>query len=189
MTSEEVLDLLDTCGAIQTGHFLLSSGRHSDVYFEKFRALEEPGVAKRLGEAIADRFRTASVDVVLSPAVGGIIIGFASALALGARFVFSEREGKDMRLRRGFQIRDTDRVLVTDDIVTTGKSVREILELVPPGDLAGVACILDRSGAGEDLGVEALAEVKATSWEPDECPLCREGQPLIEPGSRRLGQT
>jgi orotate phosphoribosyltransferase len=190
LTSDEVLELLDTVGAIQKGHFLLSSGRHSDVYFEKFRALERPDVARRLGEAIADRFQNASVDVVLSPAVGGIVIGFATALALGARFIFGERDDGQLKLRRGFEIAQGERILVVEDVVTTGQSVAEVVELASTGELVGVSCILDRSG-GEagSARLESLARVEAASWTPEDCPMCRENAPLNDPGSRRLGSS
>ena len=168
------------------GHFLLSSGRHSDVYFEKFRALEQPGVAERLGEAMAERFRGAAIDVVLSPAVGGIIIGFATALALGTRFVFAEREDGRLKLRRGFEISPGEGVLVVEDVVTTGKSLGEVVNLVRADDLAGVVCILDRSNGTADNRVQALASVEAVSWSPEDCPLCASGLPIDDPGSRRL---
>ncbi|MGH2770108.1 MAG: phosphoribosyltransferase family protein, partial [Actinomycetota bacterium] len=145
MTGEEVIALLRSLGAIEAGHFVLSSGRHSDVYVEKFRALERPEAAHRLGRAIADRFRDRRIDVVLSPALGAIILGFSTALALGVRFVFGEREGQTMRLRRGFRIGAGERVLAVEDVVTTGRSLLEVLDLVPPGELAGIACLLDRS--------------------------------------------
>ncbi len=188
MTGEEVIDLLRSAGAIERGHFVLSSGRHSDVYVEKFRALERPEAAHLLGRAIADRFRDRGVDVVLSPAVGAIILGFATALALGARFVFGEREGQTMRLRRGFGIGAGERVLVVEDVVTTGRSLREVLELVPPGELAGIACLLDRAPGemGLPVALDALARLEAPAWEAETCPLCAEGLPATAPGSRQV---
>lgn len=191
MTPEEVVDLLRSVGAIERGHFVLSSGRHSDVYVEKFRALERPEIARSLGLAMADRFRDRRIDVVLSPAVGAIILGFATALPLGARFVFGEREGRTMRLRRGFAIRAGERVLVVEDVVTTGRSLREVLDLVHPGELAGIGCLLDRSGrppseGGLPMVLEALAALEAPAWEAETCPFCARGVPAEAPGSRRL---
>lgn len=187
MKEAEVLGLLREVGAIMEGHFELSSGRHSGTYVEKFRALERPDVARRLGEALAERFRDRPVDVVLAPAVGGVVVGFVTALALGARFVFGEREEGSMRLRRGFEIKPGERVLVVEDVVTTGGSLREVLELVAPGELTGVGCLVDRwGGARLALPLQSLARLDADSWDPSDCPLCAGGRPVTAPGSRHL---
>lgn len=188
MTPEEVLSILRDTGAILSGHFVLSSGRHSDVYVEKFRALERPGIARSLGEALGERLRALRPQVVLAPAVGGIVLGFATALALGTRFVFGERERGTMVLRRGFTVHPGERVAVVDDIVTTGGSLREVLGLVPPGELAGIGCLLDRSQAsGLPAPLVGLARLEAPSWEPGQCPLCAAGVPAAPRGSRLLG--
>lgn len=188
MTSEEVIALLTEIGAISMGHFVLSSGRHSDFYVEKFRALERPEAAMRLGAAIADRFRDDKIDVVLAPAVGGIILGFATALSLGARSIFAEREGGVMTLRRGFLIYPDEKVLVVEDIITTGKSLLEVLPLSAPGDLVGIGALVDRSVGGEHWPArfENLATLDVVSWPADDCPLCAKGVPRTAPGSRHL---
>ncbi len=187
MTEQEVLDLLKQSGAITEGHFVLSSGRHSDVYVEKFRALERPEAAMRLGAALADSFRGEGIDVVLAPAVGGIILGFATAFALGTRSIFAERQDGSMVLRRGFEILPAERVLVIEDIVTTGKSLKEVIGLVPEDQLAGVGCLLDRSEDGGGVaGLRPLARMDAIAWEPSDCRLCAEGVPAYAPGSRHL---
>lgn len=185
MTEEEVLQMLRSVGAVSQGHFLLSSGRHSDIYAEKFRALEWPEIALSLGRALAERFEEA--DVVLAPAVGGVVLGFVTAHALGTRSIFAERMDSEMQLRRGFQIHEDERVVVVEDIITTGRSIREVLALVPPNQLAGIGCLVDRSG-GTPLPrpVEALTRLDATSWDPGECPLCAKGVELVSPGSRYL---
>jgi len=182
-----VLEALRSVGAVTSGHFILSSGRHSDVYAEKFRALERPDLAVVLGACLAERFAGQRVDVVLSPAVGAIILGFTTALALGARFVFAERDEGEMRLRRGFVLAPGERVLVVEDVVTTGRSLKEVLALVDPAALAGAGCLLDRS-SGVDLGVPltSLARLQAPTWDPAECPLCAAGEPAVAPGSRHL---
>jgi len=182
-----VLEALRSVGAVTRGHFILSSGRHSDVYAEKFRALERPDLAVSLGASLADRFAGQRVDVVLSPAVGAIILGFTTALALGARFVFAERDEGEMRLRRGFVLAPGERVLVVEDVVTTGRSLKEVLDLVDPEALVGAGCLLDRS-SGLDLGVPltSLARLQAPTWDPAECPLCAAGEPAVAPGSRHL---
>jgi orotate phosphoribosyltransferase len=187
----QVLQALRDVGAVSSGHFILSSGRHSDVYAEKFRALERPGLAVSLGASLADRFAGQHIDVVLSPALGAIVLGFATALALGQdgspRFMFAERDGGAMRLRRGFELAPGERVLVVEDVVTTGTSLKEVLALVDPDALVGVGCLLDRS-SGLDLGMPltSLARLQAATWDPAECPLCAAGQGAVAPGSRHL---
>ena len=187
MTEAEVLAELERVEAVLKGHFELSSGRHSDTYIEKFRALEDPRLATRLGEALADRFASRDIDVVLSPAVGAIVLGFCTAAALDCRFVFAERDSGIMKLRRGFRIASGERVLVVEDVVTTGASVSEVLPLVEPGELSGIGLLANRSEV-LDLPVpaEALVKVAARSWDRQDCPLCERGLALEAPGSRRL---
>lgn len=183
----EVLEILEASGAILHGHFVLSSGRHSDLYVEKLRAFEQPEIAKRLGESLGRRFE-GKVDVVLSPAVGAIVLGFATALYLGKRFIFSERQDGAMRLRRGFTIHPGERVLVIEDVVTTGGSVKELFPLVEPGELAGIGLLVDRSGGARfPLAPESLLTLPMESWSESECPLCARGVPRTSPGSRHLG--
>jgi orotate phosphoribosyltransferase len=187
LSGAEVLDALRSVGAITTGHFILSSGRHSDVYVEKFRALERPNLAVSLGASLAARFAGERVDVVLSPAVGAIILGFTTALALEARFVFAERDAGEMRLRRGFTLGERERILVVEDVVTTGRSLKEVLALVEPAALVGVGCLLDRSPAsGIGVALTSLARLDARTWNRSECPLCAAGEPAVAPGSRHL---
>ncbi len=182
-----VLERLARAGAVLRGHFLLSSGRHSDTYVEKFRLLEDPRATAELAESLAARLSPKRVDVVLSPAIGGIVLGFATALALGTRFIFAEREAGEMRLRRGFAVREGERVAVVDDVVTTGGSLQEVLALVAPGELVAVGGLLDRSGALDlPFEITALARLDAPSWEAQGCPLCARGVPLVAPGSRHL---
>jgi len=199
LNEDQVLQALRDVGAVSNGHFILSSGRHSDVYAEKFRALEHPGLALSLGASLADRFAGQHIDVVLSPAVGAIVLGFATALAVSrdrdgdgdgdgeARFIFAERDAGAMRLRRGFEVAPGERVLVIEDVVTTGTSLREVLALVDPDALVGVGCLLDRS-SGLDLGLPltSLARLQAPTWDPSECPLCAAGQAAVAPSSRHL---
>jgi orotate phosphoribosyltransferase len=183
----EVLQALRDVGAVTTGHFVLSSGRHSEVYAEKFRALERPELAVSLGASLAARFAGQRIDVVLSPALGAIVLGFTTALALGARFIFAERDAGEMRLRRGFRVGPGERVLVVEDVVTTGRSLKEVLALVDPEALAGIGALLDRS-SGLDLGMPltSLARLDAPTWDPAACPRCAAGEPAVAPGSRHL---
>lgn len=192
MNEGEVLDVLAAKGALRKGHFRLSSGRHSDLFAQKFRVLEHPGMAQRFGEELARRFDGA-FDVVASPAVGALVLGFTTALAGGARFVFTERDEQGaMVFRRGFTIAPHERVLVVEDVVTTGGSAREVIDLVTSMDchVVGLGALVDRMDPSRrhDLGVrfEALVALPTTSWDPEECPLCAEGSPLEDPGSRRV---
>jgi len=188
----EVLDVMEEKGAVLRGHFKLSSGRHSDLFAQKFRVLEHPGLAQRFGEEIANLFGR-RFDVVASPAVGALVLGFATALAAGTRMIFAERTDGEMSFRRGFYIAPHERVLVVEDVVTTGGSAKEVVDLVNSSDgtAIGIGALIDRADAvrAPDLGapLKSLVTLEARSWAPEECPLCRQGLPLEDPGSRRLG--
>ena len=191
MNPGEVIDVLERRGAVQHGHFVLSSGRHSDVFVQKFRVFEDPRLTQRFGEAIAASF-TGMFDVVASPAVGAIVLGFATALAADKRAVFAERVGEALAFRRGFCIHPHERVLVVEDVVTTGASALEVVELVrgEGGDAVGVGALLDRRGSDapplKGVHLRALATLQASSWDAASCPLCRAGDTPTDPGSRRL---
>jgi orotate phosphoribosyltransferase len=182
----EVLDLLRDQGALRTGHFLLSSGKHSPAYVEKARVFEHPPVVARLGEAIASRFE--ALEAVVSPAVGALPLGFAVGLAAGARFLYAEREEGRMALRRGFRLRPGERVLVVEDVVTTGGSAAEVFELVTASgaEPVGVAALVDRSSVDFPFKLVALARIDAAVFDPDDCPSCADGVPLESPGSRHM---
>lgn len=186
-----VLQVLRESGAVRSGHFLLTSGRHSDTYVEKFRLLERPELAGPLLGELAARFRDDGVSVALGPAVGGIIIAYEIARHLGARAVFAERAEGRLTLRRGFRIEPGERCLVVEDVVTTGGSLRETLAVArgAGADVVGVALLVDRSGGADvapGLRVESLARITAESWDAATCPLCAQGVPLEQPGSRAL---
>ena len=186
MNQEEARALLEESGALLAGHFLLSSGRHSDRYVEKARVLERPDAVVRLAGEMASWHQR--IETVVSPAVGAIALGFAVALEAGARFVFAEREEGRMALRRGFVLAPGERVLVVEDVITTGASAGEVFELVSGlgADALGVAALVDRSQSAPGLPLRALVRLEAVSWAPDECPLCREGVPFDAPGSRHV---
>jgi orotate phosphoribosyltransferase len=190
MTEEEAAEVFARSGAILSGHFVLTSGRHSDRYVQCARVLEIPALTSRLAREIAERFSPRPVDLVASPAVGGIVIGFAVAQALDVPFIFSEREAGRMRFRRSFQVPSGARVLVVEDVVTTGGSVAELIELVEEqgGCVEGVASLIDRGRTKAfDEELTSLLRLDVASWEPEECPLCRAGEPTSMPGSRSLG--
>jgi orotate phosphoribosyltransferase len=184
VTEDQVLRLLRDRGAVRSGHFRLSSGRHSDTYVEKARLFEDPAATVRLGEEIASWYP--APDAVVSPAVGALPLGFAVALAAGCRFLFAEREDGRMTFRRGFLLRPGEGVLVVEDVVTTGGSAAEVWELV--GDAGaerlGVAALVDRSTGELPFPLRALARVHAESFDPDRCPLCARRVDVESPGSR-----
>jgi orotate phosphoribosyltransferase len=189
MKREEVVKLLEQVGAIRTGHFELSSGRHSGTYIQCALVLAHPNYAELLGRALADHFRNLSVACVVSPALGGVIIGHEVARALGVRALFVERDRSgQMALRRGFEIHPGERVLVVEDVWTTGGSTREAIGVVEQegGLVVAAGALIDRSGGQLELNVpaRALLEMEVASSEPDECPLCRAGGVATRPGSR-----
>lgn len=191
MNPTEIMQVLEQKGAVLHGHFVLSSGRHSDLFVQKFRVLEHPGLAQRFGESIAGMFDD-GFDLVACPAVGAVVLGFTTALAAGSRMIFAERAEGEMAFRRGFQVGPRERVLIVEDVVTTGGSAREVVDLARAsgGTVVGVGALIDRTepSSPPDLTVpfKALLKVPAKSWEPEECPLCRAGEPVTDPGSRRL---
>lgn len=188
-TVERTLELLAESGALLKGHFKLSSGRHSNEYCQCARVLAHPDAAEELGRMLAGLFLDDDVDLVVSPALGGIVIGHEVARALGVRALFAEREGGKMTLRRGFAVRESERVLIVEDVRTTGGSVLEVAEVVRAagGVVAGFGFILDRSQEERDLGApaRALARRRMESHEPEQCPLCGSGVPIQKPGSRQ----
>ena len=186
MTPDEAASLLEESGAMLTGPFRLSSGRHSDRYVEKARILERPDVVRILAREMASWYPDAGT--IVSPAVGAVALGFAVALETGARFLFAEREEGRMVLRRGFAVHPGERVLVVEDVITTGASAREVFDLVEAlgAEPLGVAALVDRSPAPVDIPLRAVVRVQADAWEPEACPLCRQGVPLTAPGSRYL---
>ena len=188
LTGAAVLDLFEEAGALIRGHFQLSSGRHSDTYLQCALVLQWPAVAEALGRALAVPWR-GRVDVVVGPAMGGLVIGHEVARALRTRFVFSERAGGVMTLRRSFAVAPGERALVVEDVVTTGASALEVAALLERSgaSVAGLAALIDRSPPETVPALAALARVEAPAWEPDVCPRCAEGTPPQSPGSRRLG--
>jgi orotate phosphoribosyltransferase len=191
MTDDEMMQALKDAEAIRTGHFVLTSGRHSGTYVQCARVLEDPALVTRLAQAIVERLGERQVDLVAAPAVGGIVIGFAVAQALGVKFIFSEREDGAMKFRRGFDVPAGARVLVVEDVVTTGGSVAEVVELVR--DSGGVpvaaAALIDRGGPKAfDVELLPLLRLQVESWEPDSCAMCASGVPLYAPGSRALSK-
>ncbi len=190
MSDQSVLKLFQDTQALLQGHFLLTSGRHSAQYFQCAKVLQYPAYTTRLCEIIAEKFKTIEFDTVIAPAMGGIIVGQEVARLLNKRSIFAEREDKKLVLRRGFTLSPGERVLVCEDVVTTGGSVFETLEIVTSSEatIVGVGYIVDRSNGTVDFGVPSVStlQLSVVSFMPDECPMCKEGSPLVKPGSRKI---
>ena len=188
MTRDELLELYRRSGALLEGHFRLTSGLHSSGYLQCALVLQHPRHAEVLGRAIADRTRELRPTIVLSPALGGVVIGQEVGRALGVRAIFAERQDGALTLRRGFVIAENDRVLVVEDVLTTGGSTRETMQVARAagGQVVGAASIVNRSGRPADLGVPfvSLLDIDLPTYQLDKCPLCAQGLPVMKPGSR-----
>ena len=188
VTQDQVLDLFRRSGALLDGHFRLTSGLHSTGYLQSALVLQHSRDAEACGAALAQRVSNLGAQAVLSPALGGIVIGQEVGRALGVRAIFAERQDGRLTLRRGFTLTPGERVLVVEDVVTTGGSTRETIEVARAAGAAvvGAASIIDRSGGTQDLGVPyaALATLKVPTYQPDACPLCQAGVAFVKPGSR-----
>ena len=188
MTNESIFEHFMTTNALLKGHFVLSSGLHSSKYLQCALALQRPEDADRFGAQLAEKFRGVHIDTVASPAIGGLIIGLAVARALNVRFIWTERENGQMTLRRGFSVREGEKILVVEDVITTGGSTKECMSALTAGGAAivGAAAIIDRSNGSSDVGVpmESLAVLDVKSYRPEECPLCAAGETAYKPGSR-----
>ncbi len=189
MTDREMLEIFEKTGGLLNGHFLLTSGRHSNRFMQCAKLFMYPEYSELLCVELAKKLSPLNIECVTSPAIGGIIMGYAVAKHLNKKNIFAERENGAMCFRRGFEIRRGERCVVVEDVVTTGGSVKEVVSLVKEhgGEVVAVASIVDRSGGKIDFGVPffSLLSMDITSYSPDECPICKEGLPLVKPGSRK----
>ena len=187
MTEKEVEDLLIETSAIMEGHFLLTSGLHSPRYVEKFNVLQKPVYTEKLCRAMAEKFKDANIETVVGPVTGGILLAHETGKALGTRASFTERENGKMTFRRGFTLHEGERVLIVEDIVTTGGSIREVIDVVKEhgGIPVAVSMLVDRSGGKATFGdvpSTALLHMDVQTYQPDECPLCKQGIPMTKRG-------
>jgi orotate phosphoribosyltransferase len=191
MSDKEVLEIFLKTDALLNGHFLLTSGRHSNQYFQCAKILQYPEYTSQVCSILSEFFKSYEIDTVIAPAMGGIIVGYEVARQLGKKSIFTERENNIMTLRRGFSISEKEKVLVCEDVVTTGGSVFEVIEIVKKsgGEVVGVASIVDRSNGKVDFGYPFKSSLKldVVSFTPEECTLCKENKlPLVKPGSRKV---
>jgi len=189
MKLEQVLEIFRRTGVMQEGHFRFTSGRHSDNYMQCARLFEYPSDSVIICSDVAEAFRDKAIDLVAGPAIGSIIMVYEVARILGIRNIFAEREGGAMTLRRGFEVTPGSRALVVEDVVTTGGSVKEVIELLRErgAEVVGVGAVVDRSNGTVDFGLpfHAVATMDLKSWEAEDCHLCRQGLPITKPGSRK----
>jgi len=190
--TEEVMKKFEQAGAVQKGHFKLTSGVHSDTYIQCAQVMQHPEFMHNLCSELGKKFRGDDIDVIVGPAIGGIIMAHVMARVLGpwVRAIFTERENGKMTLRRSFEIIQGEKVLVVEDVTTTGSSVREVIDIVNSrqGKVVGVGVLIDRSGGKVDFGIktEKLLTVDIKTYLPEECPLCKKGIPAVKPGSREF---
>ncbi len=190
LSDNQIKEVFIETGALLEGHFLLTSGKHSNVYFQCAKVLQHTEYTEQICANIAEHFKDKKIDTVIAPAIGGIIVGQEVARQLKKRFIFAEREDKKLTLRRGFSLEAGENVLVCEDVVTTGGSVFEVIDIVKKSgaNVVGVGTIVDRSGGKVDFGFPQMSTVmmNAVTYLPEECPLCKENLPLVKPGSRKI---
>ena len=182
------IEILKETGALLEGHFLLSSGRHSDRYAQNAKLLQYPDKAAEVLSVVAEKVKDLDIDVVCGPAMGGIIVAYELGRQLGKRAIFTERENNVMTLRRGFEIQKGEKVLITEDVVTTGKSSMETAKVIEElgGEVVGIAFIVDRRVNEIFCPVYSAIQLEIATYEADECPLCKADIPLVKPGSRKF---
>jgi orotate phosphoribosyltransferase len=190
LSESEILNIFKQTEALLEGHFLLTSGRHSNVYFQCAKVLQFPEYTEKVCSIIADYYRNYEIDTVIAPAIGGIVVGQEVARQLNKRFIFAEREDKALTLRRGFSLKEGENVLVCEDVVTTGGSVFEVIDIVKnnKANVVGVGFIVDRSNGKVQFGFPQMSTMKmdVVSFAPDECELCKKDIPFIKPGSKKI---
>ncbi len=188
MKQEEVVQICLDAGALLEGHFKLRSGLHSNRFFQAALLLQWPDRAETVCKALAEKFKNTEIDCVISPAVGGLIVGQEVARALGVRAIFADKENDELILKRGFKIKPGEKVLVAEDVITRGGRVQQTVDLVRSlgGEVAGIAVIVDRSGGQASFDVEhqSLLKLELETWDPEVCPLCAEGKEIERPGSK-----
>lgn len=185
---DEILNLFKETGALLDGHFLLSSGKHSDRYVQCAKLLQYPDKAEKVVKKIVEQVKDLNIDLVVGPAMGGIIVAYEVGRQLGVPAIFTERENNIMCLRRGFEVKQGQRILITEDVVTTGKSSLETIKVLESfgAKVIGIACLADRSVQKIDYPIYSAMKLYIKTYEKDECPLCKSGSKPVKPGSRKM---
>ncbi|HSN59096.1 MAG TPA: orotate phosphoribosyltransferase [Clostridiaceae bacterium] len=189
-TDDMVIDTLRESGALLDGHFLLSSGRHSDRYCQCAKLLQYPDKAAKVIKVVADKLANVDFDLVVGPAMGGVVVAYELARQVGKPGIFAERADGEMTIRRGFEIKKGQKVIISEDVITTGKSSLEVAKVIQEmgGEVVGLACIVDRRAEGVNFPYPIYSAVKLEikSYDKDVCPMCKEGTPYVKPGSRNI---
>lgn len=189
-TDAMVIDTLKEVEALLEGHFLLSSGRHSDRYCQCAKLLQYPDKAAKVLKVVADKLNDVDFDMIVGPAMGGVVVSYELARQTGKPGIFAERQDGNMTIRRGFEIKKGQKVIISEDVITTGKSFLEVAEVIKAsgGEVVGICCIVDRRAEGVEIDYPMYSAVKlqVKSYEKENCPLCKEGTPYIKPGSRNI---
>lgn len=185
-----IIDIFKSCEALLEGHFLLSSGRHSDMYCQCAKLLQYPDKAEKVLNIVAEKLQNIDFDIIVGPAMGGIIVSYELARQTGKPGIFAERQDNKMAIRRGFEIKKGQKVIISEDVITTGKSSLEVAKVIEElgGEVVGICCLVDRRGEETQLPYPVFAgiELHIKSYDKEECPLCKEGKPYIKPGSRKI---
>ncbi|AYD39706.1 orotate phosphoribosyltransferase [Clostridium fermenticellae] len=189
-TDKMVIDTLKETGALLEGHFLLSSGRHSDKYCQCAKLLQYPDKAERVLKVVADELKDLDFDIIVGPAMGGVVVSYELARQTGKPGIFAERQDGKMTIRRGFEIKRGQKAIISEDVITTGKSFLEVADVIKAlgGEVVGITCIVDRRARGVEVEYPLYSAVKLNieSYEKKECPMCKDGTPYIKPGSRNI---
>lgn len=190
ISKEEVLEIFKNAGVLMEGHFLLTSGKHSEKYLQCAKLFQYAKYSEKLCREIADKYKNDNIDIVIGPAIGAIQMAYEVSRSLNVKNIFAERENGVMTLRRNFEIKEGQNVLVVEDVITTGGSVKEVIEIVKKqgGNVVGVGVIVDRSSGKADFGtrLESVIEFNIETFEKETCPLCSKGIPVVKPGSRNV---
>jgi len=184
--SNEVLELLESAEGVLKGHFCLTSGLHSDIYFQCAKLYQYPEIVEKIAKRIAEQLKDVEFDTVVAPAIGALIIGYETAKQSGKRNLFVERKDGEMQLRRGYTLKKGEKVVIMEDVITTAKTIYETIEALKEYEveIVAVGCIVDRTCGKTGLNIKSLLQIDPVTYEPDNCPLCKEGIPLVKPGSR-----
>ncbi len=186
--SNEVLELLEKTEGVLHGHFCLTSGLHSDIYFQCAKLYQYPDIVEKIAKKLAETLKEVEFDTIVAPAIGALIIGYETAKQSGKRNLFVERKDGVMQLRRGYQLSKGEKIVIIEDVITTAKTIKETIEATKEYgvEVAAVGCIVDRTCGKTGLNIKSLMQIEPVTYEPENCPLCKQGLPLVKPGSREV---
>lgn len=188
MNEEQILDIFKEVEALMEGHFLLSSGKHSNRYVQCAKLLQYPDKAEKVLKVAVDKIKDLGIDLVVGPAMGGVVVSYEIGRQLGVPAIFTEREDGVMTLRRGFEVKEGQKVIIAEDVVTTGKSSLETIKVIEDngGEVVGIASLVDRKSSNIDYPIYSCIELNIESFDKEECPLCEKGIEIVKPGSRKI---